>query len=245
MAEEPLTLSAADLEADSGVDAITAFNWAVYADATLAGVAVLIPIPVVDFLAEEYFRRRMPRDLAALNNRTLPTGLVVRLNLRRSGNPLMSCLLLPFRALLYLFRNIFRTIIYALSVVDAADNLGYYWHRAFLINYALRRGHLDHEATAVTAIDALQQTLSELTTNPLTQLAQQILAIWGRSVLRLRSFIRFARKKEESASMIAAREEMANAWSSYRGYLLQVAARYERTYLARLAPYGESAPPGT
>jgi hypothetical protein len=226
------------------LDAITDFNWPVYADATLAGLAVLIPIPIVDFVVEEYFRRRMPRDIAALNDRRLSTRLVVALNRRRDQNRLVGCLLLPFRAIMYLFRNIFRTVLYALSVVDAADNLGYYWHRAFLINYALLRGHLDEEVTAVTAVDALQQTLSELTTNPLTQLAQQILAIWGKHVMRLRTFIRFARKNEQSEDMVAARDEMAVAWSSYRGYLLQVAGRYERTYLTRLLPLGQAEPSG-
>ena len=60
--------------------------------------------------------------------------------------------------------------------------------------------------------------------------------------MRLRPFIRFARKQEESEQMVAAREQIATAWSSYRGYLLQVAARYERTYLARLQPLGEAGP---
>ena len=132
------------------LEAITAFDWAVYADATFAGLAVLIPIPVVDFIVEEYFRRRMPRDIAARNGRTLHPGLVIRLNRRRADNQLLGCLLLPLRLVFYLFRNIFRTVLYALSVVDAADNLGYYWHRAFLINYAVRRGHLDDPATAAT-----------------------------------------------------------------------------------------------
>jgi hypothetical protein len=224
------------------LEAITAFDWTVYADATFAGLAVLIPIPVADTIVEEYFRRRMPRDIAAINGRTLHPGLVIRLNRRRADNQLLGCLLLPVRAIFYLFRNIFRTVLYALSVVDAADNLGYYWHRAFLINYAIRRGHLDAGATAVPAVDALQQTLSELTTNPLTQLAQEILAITGKQVMRLRPFIRFARKQEESEQMVAAREQIATAWGSYRGYLLQVAARYERTYLARLQPLGEAGP---
>jgi len=224
------------------LDKLTAFDWAVYADATFAGLAVLIPIPVVDFIVEEYFRRRMPRDIATRNGRVFSTALIIQLNRRRTDNQLLGCLLLPIRVVFYLFRNIFRTVLYALSVVDASNNLGYYWHRAFLINYALRRGHFDHEATARPAVDALHQTLSELTTDPLTQLAQEILATAGKQVMRLRPFIRFARKKEESEQMVAAREQIATAWGSYRGYLLQVAARYERTYLARLQPLGEAGP---
>ena len=170
---------------------------------------MLIPIPVADTIVEEYFRRRMPRDIAASSGRILHPVLVIQLNRRRTDNRLLGCLLLPVRVVFYLFRNIFRTVLYALSVVDAADNLGYYWHRAFLINYAVRRGHLDDPATAALAIAALQQTLSELTTNPLTQLAQEILAISGKQVMRLRPFIRFARKQEESEEMVAARKQIA------------------------------------
>ena len=222
-------------------DAITAFDWRVYGSATLAGVAVLIPIPVVDLIVEELYRRRMPRDIATRNGQTLSVRQVVQLNRRRDNGRLLGCLLLPIRAIFYLFRNIFRTVLYALSVVDAADNLGYYWHRAFLINYIMRRGYLDDPARSETAIRVMHDLLNGLTTDPLTQLAQQILAIWGKQVIRLRAFVRYARKKEESAELSATKAELATAWGDYRKYLLEIAARYETQYHAQLQAQGAQA----
>lgn len=50
----------------------TAFEWPIYADATFAGLAVLFPIPLLDWALEEYFRRRMPRTIARYRHHTLP-----------------------------------------------------------------------------------------------------------------------------------------------------------------------------
>jgi hypothetical protein len=41
----------------------TDFDWLVYADATFAGLAILLPFPFVDSWLEGYFRRRMPGDI--------------------------------------------------------------------------------------------------------------------------------------------------------------------------------------
>jgi hypothetical protein len=45
-----------------------AFDWEVYANATFAGLAVLIPIPLVDWVFEEVFRRRMPAAIITYRN---------------------------------------------------------------------------------------------------------------------------------------------------------------------------------
>jgi hypothetical protein len=36
------------------------FTWAIYGDATLAGLSALLPIPILDDVIEQRFRRRMP-----------------------------------------------------------------------------------------------------------------------------------------------------------------------------------------
>ncbi len=222
-------------KADATVKAVerhvpTEFIWQVYADATLAGAAKLIPIPFVDLIVEEYFRRRMPRDIAWYNGRVLPPHVMSQINRRRSSNPLLGCMLLPFRAVFYLFRDIFRTVLYALSVADAADNMGFYWHRAFLLNYAIGQGHLDNGATVQSAMSAIDRAIAEVTTNPIAQLAQQVVINWKTQLVRLRTYVRFARKNVETQRLTEAKETMATAWGNYREYWLQVAAHYDDAF---------------
>lgn len=212
----------------------TDFIWQVYADATLAGVAKLIPIPLVDVVIEEYFRRRMPRDIASYNGRKISQGILLRVNRRRSGNPLMGCLMLPFRLVLYLFRDILRTVLYALTVADAAENLGYYWHRAFLLNYAIQQGQLDDVNRAALATAAMDRTLDEVTTSPIEQLAQQVIINWKRQLVRVRTYVRFARNRAESQRLQEAKNTMATAWGNYSDYWLQVAEHYDETYASAL-----------
>jgi len=52
----------------------TEFDWIIYADATFAGLALLLPIPFVDGLIEAYFRRRMPGDIARRRGRAPDHG---------------------------------------------------------------------------------------------------------------------------------------------------------------------------
>ncbi len=228
--ESELNLDAIVARRQHKSQAATDFNWLVYADATFAGLAVLIPVPFIDLAVEELFRRRMPRDIAWMNGRILPNPLVSQLNRRRPARPVMGCLLLPFRAVFYLFRNIFRTILYALSVADATENLGYYWHRAFLLDYAIRAGHMDVAAQGQSAAAAIDKTMGEITTSPFTQLAQQVISEWARHLVRLRTYIRFLRTREESARVAETRQTMATAWKDYRDYLLTVADKYETNY---------------
>ncbi|HMR66443.1 MAG TPA: hypothetical protein PKE64_20720, partial [Anaerolineae bacterium] len=52
----------------------TDFDWGVYADATMAGLAVLVPIPILDWLLEEIFRRRMPQAIARQRGQRLSSA---------------------------------------------------------------------------------------------------------------------------------------------------------------------------
>lgn len=208
----------------------TEFVWQVYADATLAGVAKLVPIPFVDLAIEEYFRRRMPGDIAGYNDMVLPTNVVATLNRRRSSNPIMGCLMLPFQVILYLFRDILRTVLYALTVADAAENLGYYWHRAYLLNYAMQQGHLTTKADAELAMNAIGRTLSEVTTSPVLQLAQQVVINWKRQLRMVRTYYRYARGQSDPQRLQEAKVTMSTAWGNYREYWEQVADTYDNAY---------------
>jgi hypothetical protein len=227
---------AAALPAPQPVDprhVATDFDWLVYADATFAGLAILIPIPFVDSLVEEYFRRRMPRDIARRRGRTLSPAVLRLINRRRDEGCLAGCFLLPLQLIFYLLRNLYRTMVYVLSVYDASEKLSYYWHRAFLLNYMIGRGHLDDEARAVVAAAAMNRTLVASQTSPVLNLAGEVIET-ARHQIRglLRAIIRFVRRQEETAAMKRTRTTVAARWAEFRDYLIEVAGRYETAFAA-------------
>jgi hypothetical protein len=210
---------------------LTEFDWVVYADATFAGLSILIPIPFVDALFEEYFRRRMPRDIARRRGRTLSPAVMRVVNRRRGKGFLSGCLMLPFDLIIYVLRNLYRTIVYVLSVYDASEKLSYYWHRAFLLDYSIGRGHLDNTERAVVAGEAVQRVLETTRTSPMLNLAGQIIET-ARHQIRglLRAIYRFIRRKEETAGVKRTRTTIAEQWAEFTDYLLELADRYDATY---------------
>jgi len=99
----------------------------------------------------------------------------------------------------------------------------------------MKRGDLSGPEEAALAAEALHLVLDSLTTSPLTQLAQQVVAN-VRHILR--SSWRWLRRKQEDEMMAETRTQMANAWRDMAGYFAQVAARYEQQleqlHIARL-----------
>ncbi|WP_420630611.1 hypothetical protein [Candidatus Leptofilum sp.] len=209
------------------------FDWAIYVDATLAGLALLIPIPLVDLLFEWIFKRRMPQAIARRNGRTLPSETVRQIN--SSQFSCLGCLLWPLELIWLLLKRTYRTILYFLTVKEATDKLSFYWHRAYLLDKMIERGDLDHQEGAALAAQALHQVLDELTTSPLTQLAQEVVAN-VRHILR--SSWRWLRRKQEDEMMARTRSQMALAWRDLSTYFAQVGAQYEQKldqlHIARL-----------
>lgn len=203
----------------------TTFDWAIYADATLAGLAILIPIPLLDVFVEWLFKRRIPQAVARRNGRRLDPYTVYHLN-----NELFSCLgclLWPIALLLLFLKRLFRTILYFLTIKEASDKLSLYWHRAFLIDYMVRRGDLDNEHSAKIAAAALRELLNNLTTSPLHQLAQQVI---GSMHHIFRTIWRWRRQKREDADLKKARLEMAMGWDRFQEYLETVGAQYVQIF---------------
>ena len=199
------------------------FDWAIYVDATLAGLAILIPIPLLDLLFEWIFKRRMPQAIARRNGRTLSSKAVRQIN--RGGFSCLGCLLWPLELVWLLLKRTYRTILYFLTVKDATDKLSYYWHRAYLLDHMMQQGDLEGEEEAAMAAQALDQVLDGLTTSPLTQLAQQVVA----SVHHiLRASWRWLRRKQEDEMMAQTRTQMANAWRDLSGYFAQVTIQYQQ-----------------
>ena len=198
------------------------FEWAIYVDATLAGLAILIPIPLLDLFFEWIFKRRMPQAIAKRNGRTLSPETVRQLN--RSNWSCLGCLLWPLELVWLLLKRTYRTILYFLTVKEATDKLSYYWHRAYLLDKMMERDDLATEEEAALAAQALHQVLESVTTSPLTQLAKEVVAN-VRHILR--SSWRWLRRKQEDEMMAKTRSQMATAWRDLSGYFEQVAAQYE------------------
>jgi hypothetical protein len=210
---------------------LTDFDWVVYADATFAGLSILIPIPFVDALLEEYFRRRMPRDIARRRGRALSPAVLRLVNRRRGKGFLAGCLMLPVDLIIYVLRNLYRTVLYFLSVVDASEKLSYYWHRAFLLDYSVGRGHLDNVERAAIASQTIHRVLETTQTSPMINLASQIIET-ARSQIRglLRAIIRFVRRQEETQGVKNTRNTIAAQWAEFHDYLVELAGRYDAAY---------------
>ena len=204
----------------------TDFEWGVYADATFAGLSVLIPIPLLDLLFERWFRQRIPHAIVGERGRSLPPEVVTILN-RGEGCGTAGCLTLPLWLLFQLLRRLSRKILYFLTIKEAADTLSHYWHRAFLIDYMLAAGHLSNAAEAQRAQAALEKTLGEIETSPLNQLAREVIHHTGRT---LRTLLRVIRRQEENEVIARDRAIMRSAWGDFGGYLRGVAAQYWENY---------------
>lgn len=231
--EAPKALGPDDKNPDPGAtrQITTDFDWLVYADATFAGLSILVPIPFVDALLEEFFRRRMPRDIARRRGRALPLAAIREVNRRRGSGCLSGCVTLPLELIVYVLRNLYRTVLYFLSVVDASNNLSHYWHRAFLLDYMIGRGHLDTADRAVIASLALHRVLETTETSPMVNLAQQVIETARHQIRGLmRTIFRFIRRKEETEDLKKKRQTIADQWAEFHDYLLALAGRYDTAY---------------
>ncbi len=201
-----------------------AFDWALYAEATFAGLSLLIPVPFLDSLFESFFNRRIAAAVARRAGRKLSPGVLAALH--RSDGWLAGCLLWPVVLVWSLLKRVSRKLFYFLTINEAADKLSYYWHRAYLLDYMLTVGHLDQPATAELGRVALTRTLNTAGISPLTQLARQVAAapqhIW-RSLRRVR-------RGQPDAEMQAKRNLMARGWEGFGLYLAGLADHYDQAY---------------
>lgn len=204
----------------------TDFDWSRYADATLAGLSVLIPIPFVDDAFESFFRKRIPGAVASSRGR--PISGEVRAVLEEEDAGRGGCATLPARMVIGLFKRLSRKLLYFLTVKQATDRLSYYWYRAFLMDHMLASGHLDSPDTARVAHQAMEELLAS-TAGPLPRLAQQM-------VTQMRNVwpaLRRARRGEEPDEVRQTRNQLERRWSEFAEHLNGVAARYNEVYARR------------
>lgn len=203
------------------------FDWQVYDDATYAGLSMLIPIPLVDWVFEQFFRRRMPGAIARHRGRQLSPGVAEELN-RSADGCRDTCLFLPLLILRELIKRLFQKLLYFLAIKAATDSLSHYWHRAFLIDCMLLEGHLTDRESAAIARRAMDRTLEETETSPLLGLARNVVSS-TRHVLRT---LRRARRREEDEEIAHKRSLIRRNWDEFQNYLVDLAARYDAHYEA-------------
>lgn len=206
----------------------TKFDWAIYADATFAGLSVLIPVPLVDLFFEWLFKRRMAKTIAKRNGRSLSKQAFAELNRWRFGC-WSGCLVWPVMLVLEFLKRLYRTVLYFLTVKSATDRLSYHWHCAFLLDFMVRRGDLDDIGQATIAADALNRVLAETTTSPLIQLAQQI--INGVSHI-FQTIWKWVRRHQEDEVVEGTRAQMERSWADFSAYFEEIGVRYVETYEA-------------
>ncbi len=203
----------------------TAFDWAMYSDATLAGLAVLTPIPILDWLLEEFFRRRIPAAVARNRGIYLHPSVSSILN-RGQEDCLTTCLMLPVRGAWTLAKSLSRKLFYVLSVKEASDKVSLYWHQAYIFDYMLASGHLESQASAEAARQAMDVAIRQSPVSPLNRLASQVTSGTGQV---LRSLLR-ARQGKEDEQLRQKRKKLLQSWSEYETYLQEVARAYDQAF---------------
>jgi len=207
----------------------TAFDWAIYANATLAGLAVLIPIPILDWMVEWFFRRRILSAISKRRGRQLDPEVLRVLKMKNDRGCtgcLVGCLMLPVILTIELIKGIFKKILYFLTIKDATDQLSYYWHQAFLFDYMLLAGHLDEVESAQLAQQAMTRVLSNVTTSPVLKLAQQTTSSLGNVV----NVLRYVRQSKEEKQAAQSALQMKGRWHDVEGYFNILAEQYEQVY---------------
>jgi hypothetical protein len=205
----------------------TSFDWVMYADATYAGLSALIPIIGVDWLFEQYFKRRIPSAIAKGRDQSLP--LIVQYELNKNYNRagcVKSCLLLPVLTGFWLLKKFSKKILYFLSVKEAADNVNYYWHQAFLIDYALVAGHLETPESAKKVRITIDNIIDQSVSSPLYPLAGQVVENVPHV---LRTFFKVLRGKNSDVAN-QTQQAMSSKWAEFATYLQTIVQKYEEGY---------------
>jgi len=204
------------------------FDWAIYADATLAGLADLIPIPFLDSLFEAFFRRRMPIAIARRHGQRLSPAALQALHATRSGwlDWVQSVLRWAVRFVFELILRLVRKLLYFLTVKRAADALTYYWQRAFLLDHMVRNGYLNDPAQVDRAVLTLDAVLAQSNNSSLRRLAGQI--VFG--PWRILRSLWQARQGKEDATLVETKSLMAQTWTTFAGDFSALAEQYDATY---------------
>lgn len=212
-------------------DPRSSFRWSIYADATLAGLSLLLPLPFVDSSTEAFFRRRMVESIAQIHKQTLTDEAIRQLaTLQQSKSSLWRAISLwPAKLTVNLAKRVSRKLIYAWTVHQSIDALTDYWRQAYLLDHLMHRLDLSSEATRTQAITALQQTLKENDGSPLVYLAQQLVL----SPYHLWQAARNARRGIEDSKLGLIRSIMEKMWGNFSAYFGDLRGEFDRNFVAQ------------
>ncbi|MDT5156286.1 MAG: hypothetical protein QOH51_643 [Acidobacteriota bacterium] len=104
--------------------------------AVLTGLTPLIPVPILDDLAKNYFRKRLVRSLAAANGRALKDDELDVLVAERERGCVRGCIAAVF---VYPLKAVFRKVFYFLEWKRAADLTSRTYHFGYLLSYSMQR----------------------------------------------------------------------------------------------------------
>ncbi len=214
-------------------------DWRLWADATCAGLSVLIPLPLVDLFFELLFRRRMPRAVARVRGVTLSAAAARRFGRGPQLDLLGSCLTVPFVVTKWILKRVFRKLLYVLTVADAVDALSAYWHRAFLVDYLIRSGHLGADADLERVGRVFDEVLGAADVSGVKGLARQVVAATGH-VPRL---LRRARRRGAEEATGAIRGMVDAHWQVVDTSLAAVAGDFDRRWAEATAAGEAPTPP--
>jgi hypothetical protein len=107
--------------------------------AVLTGLTPLIPVPFVDDLAKDFFRRRLVESLAAARRQPLAPGAVEALTAERSGCVLGGCL---GQLVIYPLKKLFSKVFFFLEWKRVLDLTSQTYHFGYLVGCALDEGYL-------------------------------------------------------------------------------------------------------
>ena len=213
------------------------FDWHIYADATCAGLSVLIPLPLVDIAFETVFRRRIPGTIG--KTRDCEIDRTTRIALARPLEGWLSvsgCLAVPVMIVRYILRRLWRKIIYIFAVKDATTALTEYWHRAYLIDHMTRAGHLDPGTDTKLAVGVFRYVLDQIDPSPLTGLARQTMA----SVQHVMRLLVKARRMGASEVTQSLGDVLASHWRVAEASLRSTADLYNGFYAAEVERRGDA-----
>jgi len=206
-------------------------DWRIFADATSAGLSVLIPLPLVDIVFETIFRCRIPATIARVRGRQIAPEVRQRLGRGLDGPlSLSGCLAVGLAAVKYVLRRIWRKIIYIFAIKDATTALTEYWHRAYLIDHMVRAGHLEPGADADLALRVSTGVLRDIDPGPLAGLARLAIAN-THHVFRLLARARRLGAAEVTRSL---GEALSSHWRNAEDSMRETASLYNERYAAEV-----------
>lgn len=197
--------------------------------AVLAGLTPLIPIPVVDDIAKNHFRRRMVRGLAAAHGRAFSNEDLEAL----ASEPDSGWLGFAGTVVLYPFKKVFRKIFFVLEWKRAVDLASRTYHYGYLVDYVFAE-RLDEtsgrRATEISA--AIDAVCREAPIKPL-EAAVRATFRQSRGVLSAgaglleRSFRRITGRREKEVARAEVERAVASVEDEEERQIEGVAARLQ------------------